>query len=547
MRKHFALAAVLAAGTTQAPAAQLEWDALRGSVRAVTFGASEAPRYGGSAAEVARAFVAENAGLFNGAAALRADSSFGGTGEITIQTFSGARRGEPEVEIARVDEGERVSFVRMKQMYRGHEVAGADLVVAVRADGSVSAAQGGYVAAAHDLDAGTRISGSVLDDSEALAAARAALPAFVAGEHQKIDRVFWMDREGGLVSAFRVELEAAEPRADWQVFVDSASGRILETRDLMMSFAQGKGRVHMSNPLKTPELVDVVLTDLNAGGKLVGPFTKIMNGKADTITAADGNFVVDKSSTHFAEVMGFFHVNRIHAAVKTQEPSWKGMDWQVPLTVHDKGNFFMKNDNAFYSPMKKALFILDPKKLNDLHLEAEVVYHEYHHAVTDAIVPGLSSTEGRAMHEGYADYFACSISEDPEIGEWALQPIGKPNMRDLRSGRKYPQDLHPQREPHSDGEIWAASCWDLRAKLGATKADFLVHKSRFYISGNATFKSAYEGILAADKDFFGSANQADIKAVFDARGISGPTAGGEAEAVEVAQKARFSEIYSILD
>jgi hypothetical protein len=307
--------------------------------------------------------------------------------------------------------------------------------------------------------------------------------------------------------------------------------------------ATGTGKIFMTNPLRDNTLQEVTLERLQSNSKLVGQFVKVKNGKANEIQVEDGNFVVDQSSTHFAEVMAYYHIDAIHQNIKEIDPAYTGMDWQISITVHDKGSFFMRNDNAFYSPFKKAMFILDPKKLNDLHLEAGVAYHEYHHAVTDNIVPGLSSTEGRAMHEGYADYFSCALTNDPELGEWALKPLNRPNMRDLRSQRKYPEDLHPNREPHSDGEIWGASCWDLRKAIPADKADFLVHRSRFYLSGNATFKSAYEGILQADQDFYDGQYAEQITAVFTARGIAGDTVKEDGQVEDPAAIQAFQALH----
>lgn len=529
-------AASLASLAVSAPT---QWDPVRGSVRAMTFEATGAPRHAGTAEEAARAFLDSHRTLFNG------------RGLVAAFAEGAADEGPaPEVKMTRLDDTGSMRFVRFAQEVDGLPVDGGDLVVAVRADGSVSSVQGGYAAAGHDVRVRGFAEAAPIAADDAVASAKAEIAAEKLGDYQSVRLVWWVDADGKLVKSHRVDIAALRPRGDWRVFVAADDGRVLSKQNLLLfhhahdeaaAADAPKGQVYLTNPMRDANKVEVTLERLTSPDKLIGEYVRVNNGKHETITAADGNFVVDESSTHFAEVGAYYHIDKIHQNLKEIDPDFTGMDWQIPITVHDKGSFFVKKDNAFYSPFKKAMFILDPEKLNDLHLEAGVAYHEYHHAVTDNIVPGLNSVEGRAMHEGYSDYFACVLTDDPELGEWALQPLNKPHMRDLRSQRKYPQDLHPEREPHSDGEIWGAACWDLRKVIPADKADFLVHRSRFYLSGNATFKAAYQGMLQADADFLGGEFHEQIKAVFTARGIAGDTvdAAGRSEDAPEAARARI--------
>lgn len=525
----------------------LDWNASRGSVRSLRFGKAEAPRYEGSAKDVALSFLSDRRALFNGSGALAA---MGVIGHANGQSELDAGE-DLDVKVERVDEGQ-VRFVRLQQMVDGLPVAGGDMVVAVREDGGVSAVHGGYAADAHRPGLTGFSSVQTISQEDAFQAAEENLAAKQLGDYRDIQMTWWVDADGQLLKSYRVDMTAQEPRGDWRIFVDAVNGKILE-KDNLLLFHSPEGafeaQVYLSNPLRDDQLRTVQLERIVGDGtRLVGKFVKVKNGKSTPLHAPDKNFVVDEDSTHFGEVMAYYHIDRIHQNINEIDPAWNGMDWQIPITAHDKGNFWSQNDNAYYSPMQKAMFILDPKKLNDLHLEASVSYHEYHHAVTDAIVPGLRGTEGKALHEGYSDYFACALTQDAEIGEWALQPINRPHMRDLTSPRKYPQDLHPEREPHSDGEIWAAACWDLRSAIPADKADFLVHKSRFYLSSSGTFKDAYEGILQADLDYLGGQFQDAVKEVFHNRGLDQDTVSKSGVAVDTESNLRrrvgFSELHN---
>jgi Zn-dependent metalloprotease len=131
--------------------------------------------------------------------------------------------------------------------------------------------------------------------------------------------------------------------------------------------------------------------------------------------------------------------------------------------------------------------------LNDLVKEAAIIYHEYAHSVIQTIQPTMGTYEAGALHEGYADYFGCSLTSDPKIGEFVVEQVGKEYWRDLRSPKTY-KDFSGT-DAHADGEIWGSTCWKIREALGGHFADRLMYKSLYYLPQNATFADACEGII----------------------------------------------------
>ncbi len=551
------------AGAASAADGVTRYDGLRGSVCSLAFGSGQGPSYPGGAVGAATRFVVEvvaRTGVQeDDGVSVQGLQASPFPGMLTEAVRGLAQGFEPESRVLRVDEDRAQSFVRLQQLHRGLPIEGADMVVAVSGGRTVSSYQGGLVDRPA-LRCGTRTVADI-DEARAIAAARAAVPGASEVEVDPAELVWRLDQDGAMVLAYRVGIGTRFPIGAWNVFVAARDGRVLATENRLMASGAGapggaalagpagaegavtvgRGKVYKTNPLRDPSVAEVRIENLDGSGTLTSKALKVVNGKSASIQNAQGDFRVEPSSPHFAEVMAFYHLDAAYSSLRRTDPSFKAMDRQLPVEVHSPGNAFVKVDNAFYDPRKKGLFILDPKKLNDLHLESAVMVHEYHHAVTDSIVAGLGGTEGKALHEGYADYFAASQTQDSKIGEWALKPVNRPFMRDLASTRKYPADLHPQREPHSDGEIWGAACWDLHNRLGRETADFLVHKSRFYLASNATFFDAYQGILSADRDFRSGSNQAVIKEIFTARGIASGTVGGEM-APEIAQRRKYATL-----
>ncbi|MCI0563972.1 MAG: M36 family metallopeptidase, partial [Nitrososphaera sp.] len=160
--------------------------------------------------------------------------------------------------------------------------------------------------------------------------------------------------------------------------------------------------------------------------------------------------------------------------------------------------------------------------------DADIILHEYGHAIQDAQVPGFGpSGEARAMGEGFGDYLAASFFADikpqelrPTIGNWdavAYSGAEPPCLRRLDSNKVYPRDLTG--EEHNDGEIWSACLWELRTALGRRTTDQLVIAHHFLISRTATFEDAAKALITADKSLNEGRNENVIRDVFVRRGI----------------------------
>jgi hypothetical protein len=108
---------------------------------------------------------------------------------------------------------------------------------------------------------------------------------------------------------------------------------------------------------------------------------------------------------------------------------------------------------------------------------ADVIYHEYMHGITDFMYQaggGLNGQEGGAIHEALSDYFACTITGEPLVGENLAGPGS--HFRDLDNTLRWPDDAVG--EVHGDGEILGGALWDLRQLTGPAVADAVIHFAR---------------------------------------------------------------------
>ena len=134
--------------------------------------------------------------------------------------------------------------------------------------------------------------------------------------------------------------------------------------------------------------------------------------------------------------------------------------------------------------------------------DAEVVYHEYTHGLSNRLVlypdgtSGLSNQQGNSMGEGWSDWYAedflnnlgfkpdTAAVGDVVMGEITFNgllryqavdcPVGAPAPTAAVSGAgpggfTYGDfgDVNGSPEVHSDGEIWLETLWQIRQTLGA--------------------------------------------------------------------------------
>ena len=184
------------------------------------------------------------------------------------------------------------------------------------------------------------------------------------------------------------------------------------------------------------------------------------------IVRGDRDFTADPARAEFDEPQIYHH-------------AWRALEWFRALTdpplltadpfapmrilVRDPGS----PDNAYYSPDTGDLhFGMFGERSNAR--DASVVIHELGHAVSDAICRlGRSftrDTEARGLSEGFSDYFAASLLDDPRLGPFiADDPEGARNAAD--PGLRFPPGFRG--EEHDLGAVWAAVLWGLRGRAGA--------------------------------------------------------------------------------
>ena len=198
--------------------------------------------------------------------------------------------------------------------------------------------------------------------------------------------------------------------------------------------------------------------------KLEGLYAKVQTNNIvpsfNQSLANNSNALFDNSNSTIQERTAYRAVNVIHNHLKSVFPTFTALDIPLETNIDEAGSC-----NAFYNG-NSINFYADGLSANGTdYCEAtaniaDVVYHEYGHAINGNRYNSGSGMWNGALNEGYADIWAYTITLDPILGTGFYQnnPSGYVRRFDINK-KVYPQDLVG--EVHADGEIIAGAFWDL--------------------------------------------------------------------------------------
>lgn len=306
----------------------------------------------------------------------------------------------------------------------------------------------------------------------------------------------------------------------------------------------GTGRVFAPNPVATlqdqsltdqkdadyaalqPAYRTRTLTNLDGSGFLRGDWAVVRSETGNPAYSDTNTFIYGRHDDRFEQVMGYYWVTEAQKYLQslgfgtTRRPINKV---QQKIRLNQLGA-----DNSFATDKQDELRF--GKGGVDDAEDAEVILHEYGHAIHfSQSATFYVSNESGAIGEGFADYFAVSVSSllgagpnpDPAcVMDWdstSYTPGPVHCLRRLDRNLHYPEDLNG--EVHHDGMIWSRALWDIRNGLGdSVKADTLILEAQFDFPGTTMAELATRTVAAAQR-LYGNSTARLVGSTFQARGI----------------------------
>ncbi len=324
-----------------------------------------------------------------------------------------------------------------------------------------------------------------------------------------------------------------------RTIVDAQSGQVLNEQSLV-KHVNGTGKVFSPNPVASQQnesLTDqndkdsavpstayksVSLTDLDGSGYLSGSYAKITDPKNKQPKSTTNTFNYTRNNDFFEQVMAYYSVTETQKYIH-------GLGFtNVNNEAQDLKTTGLSDDNSFYDPSTDQI-TFGTGGVDDAE-DAEVIWHEYGHAIQDAQVPGFGSTvEAGSIGEGFGDWWAMIMSSAVQqdtattpiacIADWDATSYTSGTPHCLRRTDTNLTYADRDGEVHDDGQIWSRALFDIYKAFGRDKSAKLVLESHFTYKPNTTMAQAANATVATAKKLFGNADAAKVTAAFHARGI----------------------------
>ena len=303
----------------------------------------------------------------------------------------------------------------------------------------------------------------------------------------------------------------------------------------------GTGRVFLPNPvaeLQNQSLTDqkdadyaalqpayhvVGLTHLDGSGFLRGDYANVVSETGNPAYSPTNTFLYDRSQDEFEQVMAYYWVTKSQEYIH----SLGFGEWRPP--INNESQDLRINqwglDNSFETTHPKDELRFGKGGVDDAE-DAEVILHEYGHAIHEGSGFVFATEEAGAISEGFGDYWAADVSQifaptpDPAcVADWDSTSYTStiPHcLRRVDTNRHYPEDLNG--EVHHDGTIWSRALWDIHNALGNVRADTIILQGQIDFPGTS-MKDLANRYVATAQQLYGNAAANQVTTAFKNRGI----------------------------
>src|SRR5690348_11403713 len=273
----------------------------------------------------------------------------------------------------------------------------------------------------------------------------------------------------------------------------------------------------------------VQLTNLDGSGFLSGDYATIYSETGNPAYSPTNTFAYTRHQDEFEQVMAYYWITEAQKYIHSLGfgVTRRAIDNQPQrIRINQLGA-----DNSFETDHPTLEVRFGKGGVDDAE-DAEVILHEYGHAIHSSQNFSFASEEAGAISEGFGDYWAVTVSDVvskalgvpereplPCVADWDSTSYTSGPVHCLRRvdlNLHFPGDLNG--EVHHDGQIWSRALWDIRQALGNVKADTIILQGSFDFPGTTMTELAKRTVAAAQALYGAGAATAVTKAFAD-RGI----------------------------
>ncbi len=338
--------------------------------------------------------------------------------------------------------------------------------------------------------------------------------------------LIYFPNEKKLIPALRLEIVKGD---DYYEIIYNTIGKIIYKNDLNLYFSPPDSMVtatvFLPDPLTTAGEIygtpykdssNTDVAELNAERKSVSfiakydtsanvfrlesPYVKINEHSSPVIQPATStipDFSFTRSQSGFEDANVFYHISTFHNYLQSL-----GFNNLVNYPINADAHALSGQDNSNF------VSFFNPPRLNfgeggvDDAEDADVIIHEYNHAVSYSAAPNTNfGTERSALDEALGDYFASSYSRSINNFKWE-NVFSWDGHNEFWPGRfsvssdHYPDDL--ENNLYGDADIWSSTMMEIWADIGRENADALQVEALYSYASNMTMSDAAQLVIQAD-------------------------------------------------
>jgi hypothetical protein len=254
----------------------------------------------------------------------------------------------------------------------------------------------------------------------------------------------------------------------------------------------------------------VTVPRLDGSGYLHGSLAEVFTDRPPDAHEPGLFFAYSSRDPRFEEAMAYVFGDR--SLARADSLGFSGL-FPRPLRLRLHAT---EADNSWYSRPTREV-VLGDGGVDDAE-DADIILHETAHALHDALVPGFGNGDTRAIGEGFADFWAASLTGEPCIGDWDATSYSPPCLRRADEPATWPATLNGQ--PHHDGAIWSGLLWDLRGRLGRVDTERLALAALLEQGTATSWTEAARGLLRAAERVGLGDRLAEVRSAIADRGLT---------------------------
>ncbi len=306
--------------------------------------------------------------------------------------------------------------------------------------------------------------------------------------------------EGGFQAYWKIEY--LSPFQDEIRFLHlGEEGELLAKGEVKNPGADGKALVFPEGP-RFSSITEVPLKTLNGDGTLTSRIFRITSALDLDVKSPNVLFFFPENDRRFDLSQVYYTVERAFNWMEAHLGAQLKAPIEVKLHVGKDG----VSNAAFYHQNVIYLGTGDGVLYREIPRDPSIVMHESIHAMVDSYAGLPPEGEGGALNEGFADFFAALILNNPRMGESSY--LKAPYRRTLEHQKKAYVDFGPG--VYQNGSIVAATLWDLRAVLSDEVLGKLAFRTLVRLGSGGGFADFAPAVMHASHGILSEAEQTSI-------------------------------------